>query len=668
MKNFKTLLAVLSLLIALSYSHISFATDSTGVSGWMKLGTGLNFDVNAVTVFNGNIVAGGKFTTAGGNSADHIATWDGQNWSPMGNGFSDTVNALVVYQGDLYAGGDFLFSGATLVNYIAKWNGTEWVPLGSGMNNVVEALIVYNNQLIAGGEFITAGGTQARYIAKWDGTSWSSLGTGLNKDVLAMTIYDGDLVAGGRFSTAGGISVNNIASWDGTTWSAIGTGVNDRIHALGTYGDKLVVGGRFSSAGGNNANYIAQWNGSSWSTIGGGVEDRVFAFTEYDGKLIAGGQFKFTGTGNQLYVNRIASWDGEQWSTLGSGMNSKVKALTVMDTLLIAAGDFTTAGGKIANRIAVWGNVQTTFISGTVTYNHNNLPANDGYVLALRIDLNTMEALVVDSTKIHNNGQYTLSNVPVDSLYILAHPDSTNHFVPTYYPNSIMWENATVVFPGSPLTGIDISVEKIDSSGNDNLNPGLISGNVILNYLPPGLLIGNGLPFKSRSIVYAKIGNEYKGFGISDNNEFYSITSLPPGTYDIYVNRLGYTSSEFSVTLSQGNNYTANVNFTLTPQSNPTNINPTQTTTTPDGFHLKQNYPNPFNPVTQIEFSIPHNSNVKLTVFDLSGREITKLADMFMAAGNYNVTFDGSQLSTGVYFYRLASEGVNEVRKMILIK
>ncbi len=88
----------------------------------------------------------------------------------------------------------------------------------------------------------------------------------------------------------------------------------------------------------------------------------------------------------------------------------------------------------------------------------------------------------------------------------------------------------------------------------------------------------------------------------------------------------------------------------------------------PSDFSLKQNYPNPFNPVTNIKFSIPKSSFVKITVFDITGREVTKLVNENMNAGSYTVDFNASNLATGVYLYRIDADGFTDVKKMMLIK
>lgn len=85
-------------------------------------------------------------------------------------------------------------------------------------------------------------------------------------------------------------------------------------------------------------------------------------------------------------------------------------------------------------------------------------------------------------------------------------------------------------------------------------------------------------------------------------------------------------------------------------------------------FKLEQNYPNPFNPVTQITYDIPEAGIVKLVVFDVLGREIETLVDEYKLKGNYTVSFDASELSSGIYFYMLSSAGRSLTKKMTLLK
>jgi hypothetical protein len=89
----------------------------------------------------------------------------------------------------------------------------------------------------------------------------------------------------------------------------------------------------------------------------------------------------------------------------------------------------------------------------------------------------------------------------------------------------------------------------------------------------------------------------------------------------------------------------------------------------PAGFELEQNYPNPFNPGTNIGFRIPDDGFVSLKVYDVLGREVATLVDQYMAPGAYVATFDGTGLSSGVYFYVLAGPGgIRLSRQMLLLK
>ena len=100
--------------------------------------------------------------------------------------------------------------------------------------------------------------------------------------------------------------------------------------------------------------------------------------------------------------------------------------------------------------------------------------------------------------------------------------------------------------------------------------------------------------------------------------------------------------------------------------SGPTGIG--NNTTIPLVYSLSQNYPNPFNPVTQIKFAIPKQGFVTVKVYDLLGREITRLVNDVKLPGEYSVDFDGTNIASGVYFYKLDVNGFSDVKKMLLIK
>ena len=88
----------------------------------------------------------------------------------------------------------------------------------------------------------------------------------------------------------------------------------------------------------------------------------------------------------------------------------------------------------------------------------------------------------------------------------------------------------------------------------------------------------------------------------------------------------------------------------------------------PTVYALDQNYPNPFNPTTKINFSLPESGMVTLKVYDILGKEVMTLVNQVMPASYHSVEFDASQLSTGIYMYRIQSNDFVSVKKMMLIK
>lgn len=88
----------------------------------------------------------------------------------------------------------------------------------------------------------------------------------------------------------------------------------------------------------------------------------------------------------------------------------------------------------------------------------------------------------------------------------------------------------------------------------------------------------------------------------------------------------------------------------------------------PGKYSLEQNYPNPFNPQTKIKFALPKDEFVKITVFDISGREISKIVNEKLTAGTYEADFNGNNFASGTYFYKIEAGDFVETKKMILIK
>ena len=132
---------------------------------------------------------------------------------------------------------------------------------------------------------------------------------------------------------------------------------------------------------------------------------------------------------------------------------------------------------------------------------------------------------------------------------------------------------------------------------------------------------------------------------------------------------------EVGIRITNYDNTLEYLDFLLTANTTTTNV---KSNKIDNGFELGQNYPNPFNPSTRIQYSIPtvetlHATSlqsfyVELTIYDILGREIATLVNQRQRPGNYEVTFNGANYPSGVYFYSLTSEGYSETKKMIIGK
>ena len=88
----------------------------------------------------------------------------------------------------------------------------------------------------------------------------------------------------------------------------------------------------------------------------------------------------------------------------------------------------------------------------------------------------------------------------------------------------------------------------------------------------------------------------------------------------------------------------------------------------PESFALYQNHPNPFNPATTIQFDVPVDNHVQLTVYSVTGQKVAELVDDTLPAGSHSVCWDAHDMPSGVYFYTLVSRSVRESKKMMLVK
>lgn len=252
------------------------------VLGWSSLtpNGGVNSFINCVETYNGFVYAGGLFTTINNVTVRRIAQYNGTTWANMNTGVSGGVGAvycMAVYHNQLYVGGNFYFAGSSNLstNCIARWNGTQWDSVGSGMNSDVRALLVdsANDVLYAAGGFTSIGNTICRGVAVWNDTIWKPVGSGLDTlwGTMCLAMFNGELYAGGANvgTTTTGDTLHNIYKFNGIKWVEVSGGANNTVTAMMTYQSNLYVAGYFSQVGnGIPVNHIACYGTTCPTSVG----------------------------------------------------------------------------------------------------------------------------------------------------------------------------------------------------------------------------------------------------------------------------------------------------------------------------------------------------------------------------------------------------------------
>ncbi len=197
-----------------------------GSSQWLPMGSPLGQVRSFVRLANGDLVgaAGG----VAGGVAPGVHRWDGSTWVPLGGPTNAPIHALLrLPDGDLVAGGAFSTIGDVSAARVARWDGTAWSPLGAGVNGTVLALAsAPNGDVLVGGEFSLAGGSPAPRWARWNGSTWSPL-PAANGRVTSLAIdAAGTLFATGDFSV--------VSSQLATSWSRLVTTCPASVAGAGT--------------------------------------------------------------------------------------------------------------------------------------------------------------------------------------------------------------------------------------------------------------------------------------------------------------------------------------------------------------------------------------------------------------------------------------------------
>ena len=261
-------------------------------------------------------------------------------------------------------------------------------------------------------------------------------------------------------------------------------------------------------------------------------------------------------------------------------------------------------------------------------------------------------------------GAYSLTGVEAGRYFVLAQPFSG--YGAAFYKAGaygvIRIQDADTVHVIGNVTGINVGVRSIHSAGLT-----LVGGRI----RQPNNAVIAGVRLTALDAT-----GEVLGIGVTDAQGAYNIDAVAPGVVTIVADRNGYNASQTTVVVNSTTFTMDNVNITMTPNG-VTSVG--DNSVVPANFALNQNYPNPFNPSTTISFELPAASRVNLQIFNVLGQEVSSLFGGDVAAGKYDVVWNGKDnsgrsIASGIYFYKLhaaASVGEKEfssIKKMLLLK
>lgn len=629
-------------------------TKTGGLARW----TGVNWEAFEDTLFNvwdvemyeGELHA--AFPNAGSSSDSllfGLAKYAGNKWQPVGNYMQGGGLTLSVFENELFAGGYLFNTNPKPLNGYALWNGIDYKEFRSGADyefngvyGTIDDLAKDENYLYVGGTIRAFGdNVTASTIARWDGDNWSNMGNGLKETVRTLLNDGNELYVG----TDSGIHVWNKTS---ETWTKLGN-TNSSVQALAKAGSNVYAGGYFTSIEGTDLFYIARWNGSSWQPLEQGLSSSVETLAIHNGELYAGGSFKRrVGMGNERGIEYIAKWNGSSWSGLSSGLNGRVKALFSSDSVLYVGGDFTADSGAVGSNV----------------YNH--IAYWDG------TDFNTMGGGV-------NNGGLNDISSYQNKIYLAGYFSSVGIFG----ANIATWNNQELEALDRASGGTVTSLSEFNDElvvggyfeqvGQDVVSSGIAFWNgaalpATVSLISPDDQASNVVPENiAFSWTAASFAEQYEleiatNMSFTENVESYSSVS-PEITVSSLDAETTYYWRARSINANGSGAYSSTRSFSTSVM-----VSNEGGSQLPRNLALNQNYPNPFNPTTQIQYDLPKQTRVTLTVFNMLGQKVSTLINEVKPAGRYTVNFDASKLASGLYVYQLSAGEEVLTKKMMVIK
>ncbi|MCX6165943.1 MAG: T9SS type A sorting domain-containing protein [Ignavibacteriae bacterium] len=630
-------------------------------SYWFPVNNGLlysNSEVNNITV-NGNKLFACLYSKGIFCSLD-----SGKSWYQSNNGLTNlNVNSVYTYSAKK------IFAGTGNGVFYSTNNGNNWYPSGLSGNTVKSFTSIGNN--------LYAGTTNAGiFWSTNSGLNWTAVNNGLpNMNIYSMAV-NGTKIFAGTYGNGIYFSTNYGTNWYLVTYQSPGpflyvySIVSNGNYMYSATGNALIRSTDYGAnwfkvveltgyntirdvclkdstiwVGSDRSIYKSTNNGINWININDGfTNELVLCFTSKDSYLFAGTE----GYGLHRSTNGGINW-------VFCGLTDKsVFSLTTCGSYLFAVTVNESGIYRSTNNGGNWSLASNGLTNNVVM----RLVTKENYIFA-----GTFNG-VYRSTNFGDNWIAVNSSMQNYSIYALAVSDSYVYAGVNYAPGGLYmssnngdnWISITNNLTNTNIRSILVDCNKlyvgtyggVFVTTNNGANWDLIG---LTTYTTYALIkYGKYLVAGTNSGVY--LYNEKSNLWNDRNNGFYDVTWV----YTFKINNnylLAGTIAQSVWRRSLDNIIGINSKTEILPVEN----------------KLQQNYPNPFNPATKIKFDIVKTTNVKLEIYDISGRIIkTLVANEKLNAGEYEVEFDGSNLASGVYFYRIETSEFSKTMKMVLLK
>ncbi|MBK9333607.1 MAG: T9SS type A sorting domain-containing protein [Ignavibacteria bacterium] len=622
------------------------------------ISTGIITSINSVHFINDQT---GFF--CGDNGAIYKSADGGLTWTTSNTGIpSVKLNSIHFLDGQ-----KGIVAGDNGIVYVTANGGNIWTLENTGsVNNLLKAKFFTDGLVITG-----ANGT---LLLKPNSSAWETVNMRIRTDIMGLTGTDMDNI---RVCGGGGFIRNNLSGNSRFYNFEINPMMANLVDIF--YYDNN-IGYAVSSL--TNAIIKTTNGGAQWALTAGATRtfqwsNRLSASSGIGNNLCphpTDRNSMFVVYGSTVYVSRNR---GENWTsiaTITGGGSAHSFYVSPLDTNVWVCA--ITSSPDRVTRTTNYGQTWTTIISR----NFSN------YGQPLEMDQNNPNNyyFAPDGGGFYRSTDHGASFTEISNNYPFRSPCDI----------IVMWDSSDVIFVGDGVTGSGQA--QIFKSVNNGKNWSLVR--TVASSETPSLC---NTVF-DQSVIYATEwsgSNIYKSTDYGDNwtvshNTGFSgwasgfcsedPTVILTGNYgsrSSLSSDFGTTWTEigsmsgsgagmwvedrsFLLSMQTGSMWKLRINYSVITSVNENVIS----TIVPDKFSLDQNYPNPFNPSTTIKFALPVAGNVTLKVFNQLGKEVETLTDGFRNAGTYEISFSAADMSSGVYFYKLESNGKVETKKMLLVK